>query len=51
MSALDAAVAVTRRLDALDVFDGKRSADALHFIPRALARESKPEFPAKYRKS
>lgn len=51
VSALDAAVAVTRRLDALDVLDGKRSTDALHFIPRALARQSKPVFPAKYRKS
>ena len=50
-SALDAAVAMTRKLDALDVLTGRRSADALHFIPRSVARRSKPVFPDKYQKS
>lgn len=51
VSALDAAVAMTRKLDTLDVLSGRRSADALHFIPRSVARRSKPEFPRKLRKS
>lgn len=51
MSALEAAVARTRRLDRLDVLSGKRSADALHFISRSMARQTKPVFPVKYRKS
>ena len=51
VSALDAAVAMTRKLDTLDVLSGKRSADALHFISRSLARQSKPIFPATYQKS
>lgn len=51
ISALDAAAAMTRKLDALDVQSGKRSADAVHFISRSVARQSKPRFPAKYRKS
>jgi hypothetical protein len=48
---LQAAVANTRLLDALDVLQGRRSADSLHFIPRDLARQSRPVFPAKYRRS
>jgi len=51
ISALDAAAAMTRKLDALDVLTGKRSADATHFIPRSEARASKPVFPHKYKKS
>lgn len=51
VSARDAAVAMTRRLDALDVATGRRSVDSLHFIPRSIARDSKPVFPLKYRKS
>ena len=51
VSALDAAVAMTRRLDALDVLNGDRDADASHFISRSAARRSKRAFPAHYRKS
>jgi len=51
VTALDASIAMTRRLDALDVQTGRRSADYLHFIPRSMARGSKPVFPPKYRKS
>lgn len=51
VSAMDAAVAMTRRLDALDVLSGKRGADASHFISRSTARGSKRVFPAQYRKS
>jgi hypothetical protein len=51
VSALDAAMAVTRKLDAIDVRSGKRSADALHFISRSVARRSRPQFPAKFLKS
>jgi hypothetical protein len=51
VSVLDAAVAMTRRLDTLDVLSGKRSADASHFISRAVARQSKPVFPRAYQKS
>jgi hypothetical protein len=51
VSALDAAVAMTRKLDTLDVLSGRRSADALHFISRTAARRSKPVFPLKYQKS
>jgi hypothetical protein len=50
-SVLDAAVAMTRKLDALDVLSGKRSADAQHFISRSVARRSRPAFPRKYQKS
>lgn len=46
-----AAVARMREQDTLDVLSGKRNADSLHFIPREIARQSKPVFPAKYRKS
>lgn len=51
VSAVDAAIAVTRKLDTLDVLAGKRSADYLHFIPRSMARRSKPVFPREYQKS
>jgi hypothetical protein len=51
VSALDAAVAMTRKLDTLDVLSGRRSADALHFISRSVALQSKPVFPLKYQKS
>ena len=46
-----AAVARTREQDAADVRSGKRTADSLHFIPRELARQSKPVFPKRYQKS
>jgi hypothetical protein len=46
-----AAVEATRRLDARDVRSGARPAEFLHFVPRSMARESKPRFPASYRKS
>ena len=48
---IQAAVAKTRELDELDVRSGRRGADALHLIPRDIARLSKPVSPAKYRKS
>ncbi len=51
VSALDAAVAMTRKLDTLDILSGRRSADALHFIPRSMARQSRPVFPLRYQKS
>jgi ParD-like antitoxin of type II ParDE toxin-antitoxin system len=51
VSALDAAVAMTRKLDTLDVLSGRRSPDALHFISRSMARRTKPIFPRKYQKS
>ena len=51
VSALDSALAMTRKLDAHDVLTGKRSADSLHFISRSIARQSKPVFPRKYKKS
>ena len=48
--ALAAALEMTRRLDIVDVQAGKRSADSLHFVPRSMARKSRPVFPATYRK-
>lgn len=51
VTTLEGAVAVTRGLDALDILSGKRRADYLHFIPRALARQSTAVFPLRYRKS
>lgn len=51
VSALNAAIAMTRKLDTLDVLSGMRNADALHFIPRSIARGSKRAFPLKYQKS
>lgn len=51
VSALDAAVAITRKLDMLDVLSGRRSPDASHFISRSMARRTKPIFPSKYQKS
>jgi hypothetical protein len=51
VTALDGAAAMTRKLDALDVLSGKRHADALHFISRSMARQSKPVYPGKYLKS
>lgn len=51
VSALDAAVAMTRRLDSLDVLGGNRDAEASHLIPRAAARQSQRTFPARYQKS
>lgn len=51
VTSAQAAAAMTRELDALDVLSGKHSPDYLHFIPRAIARQSRPAFPARYRKS
>ena len=51
VDAVATAIAMTRRLDALDVAMGKRGADAAHFISRDSARGSKVAFPADYRKS
>lgn len=49
--AIQAGVARTRELDALDVRHGRLSPDALHLIPREMARRSRPVFPAAYRES
>ncbi|MCR6662651.1 MAG: ParD-like family protein [Luteimonas sp.] len=51
VSAVDAAVAMTRRLDELEVLSGRRSADATHLISRSAARQSKRVFHGKYQKS
>lgn len=51
LSVGDAAAAMTRHLDQLDVVTGRRSADYLHFIPRDVAHSSKPVFPIRYQKS
>lgn len=50
-SAAQAAVAMTRRLDQLDVVEGRRRPENMHFIPRALAVGCETRFPAEYRKS
>jgi hypothetical protein len=44
MDAIEAGIETTRRLDILDVRSGRRSADYTFFIPRSLARASKPAF-------
>ena len=49
--ALEAALQATRRLDILDVASGARKAEDLHFVPKAMARESKVVGPRTYRKS
>ncbi|MFT3789787.1 MAG: hypothetical protein QM741_01660 [Rudaea sp.] len=49
VSEVEAAVAMTRKLDALDVLSGKRSPDYFYFIPRWMAQQSKRVFPLKYR--
>ena len=51
VSALEAAAAMTRKLDTLDVLSGRRSPDAVHFISRTMARRTKLKFPAHYQKS
>lgn len=48
---IQAAIARTRELDALDVLSGKRTPDSLFLIPRSVARQSKPVFPPRYLKS
>jgi len=50
VDATQTAIALTQKLDALEVESGERSADSLHFIPRSVARQSKPAFPSGYRK-
>ena len=45
----DAAIAMTHRLDALEVETGKRSSAWLHFIPRSLVKRSLAHFPRTYR--
>ena len=44
VGALEGSAEAMRRQDVLDVAKGKRSADSLYFIPRALARGSKAAF-------
>ncbi len=51
VGAMEAAIALTKGLDRLDVQSRRRTADYLHFISRSVARASKPVFPAQYRKS
>lgn len=48
---LQAAIARTRELDTLDVLSGKRTPDSLFLIPRSVARQSRPVFPPRYKKS
>jgi hypothetical protein len=48
---LDAAVQATRRLDIDEVRSGARNAADLHFVPKAIARESRVVGPTTYRKS
>lgn len=50
-SVLEAAKAMQRQRDALEVRNGTRTADSLHFITRSVARRSKPVFPSRYQKS
>lgn len=50
VSSVEAALAMTRRLDMLDVESGRRRPESLHFIPRDLALRGEPRFPGKYRK-
>lgn len=45
----DAAIAMTHRLDLLEVATGKRSGASLHFIPRSLVKRSLVHFPRKSR--
>lgn len=44
IDAIEAGIETTRRLDILDVQRGRRSADYTFFIPRSVARASKPVF-------
>jgi hypothetical protein len=44
VTALEASLEATRRQDILDVAAGRRTADSLYFIPRALARKSTARF-------
>ena len=44
VGAVEASLEATRRQDILDVASGKRAADSLYFISRAVARRSKPKF-------
>jgi hypothetical protein len=41
---IEANVEASRRLDIRDVIDGRRTADYFHFIPKSVARASKPRF-------
>lgn len=51
IDATQAAMAMTQKLDALEVESGRRPADSLYFISPAVAKRSKPVFPSTYRKS
>ena len=44
VSALEGSAEAMRRQDILEVTSGKRTADSLYFIPRALARGSTAKF-------
>lgn len=46
----DAAIAMTERLDALEVQSGQRSSASLHFIPRSLVKQSRAHFSRTNRK-
>jgi hypothetical protein len=45
---VEAAAESTRRKDVHDVASGRRTADSLHFIPRSLARDAKPDFSKRF---
>ena len=50
VDSVGAAVEATRRLDIADVQAGKRSAESLHFVPRALVQGAQLEFPRTFRR-
>lgn len=47
---LDAAVEASRRLDTAEVRAGTRKAESLHFVPRAMVRGAKLEFPKRFQR-
>lgn len=48
--AVEAAAEATRRLDIADVQAGKRTAESLHFVPRALVQSAMLEFPTRFQR-
>lgn len=49
--ALEATLAQTRALDALDVKSGKVKASHFHFMSNDMVKKTTPAFPARYRRS
>ena len=48
---LEAAVEATRQRDIADVRTGKRSAESLHFIPKAMVEQARLEFPKRFHRA